>query len=479
MAKSIITVGLEIPGVKTKYASLNSKLSLLDFDISVFNPSIYSYYGYEKEYMGKPALNDSESFKLKEDLKHWRREILEAVKAGKTVFLLLNDLEEVFVATGKVSYTGTGRNRRGTRHVDLHSNYSIIPGGIDVVASKGKSMKLHGSNNILSTYWSELSELSEYRVLISGDGVKPLIITRTGEKIVGSRLMYENAPGSLFLLPYINFERDKFAEFDKEKEKDYWTKEAVQFGNRLLSAIVGVDKAAREDSQISVAPDWVDSELYMLPAEKQIQSELLLIETKLEAIQKEKEIKQQLLLEETVLKRLLYEKGKPLENAVRIALTLMGFKVSPFENSESEFDVVFECEDGRLIGEVEGRDSKSINIKKLRQLDMNINEDFDREHVTEMAKGALIGNAFRFSNPEARKEFFTEKCLTAANRSQIALIRSIDLFSVANFLSRKKSKVFSKNCRLEILNTTGVVVFPPFPRESKKKKDKLKVYDES
>lgn len=75
----------------------------------------------------------------------------------------------------------------------------------------------------------------------------------------------------------------------------------------------------------------------------------------------------------------------------------MGFRAEPFKDSNSEFDVVFESDEGRLIGEAEGKDSKAINVDKLRQLAMNIHEDLQREEVTKSAKGVLFGNGFRLS----------------------------------------------------------------------------------
>ena len=256
MAKSIITIGIDVPGEKTKCIPLESKLSLLDYNISIFDPDISTFYRYgSNSYQGKPCLSDYESFQLKEHLEHWRREIFEVIKAGKTVFLLLNELREVYVATGQETYSGTGRNRQTTRHVQLQTNYSFVPGSIDVVNSKGNSMRLHGSDNLLSTYWSELSDLSEYRVLISGEDVKPLIKTRSGEKIVGSCIRYKNSAGALILLPYIDFDREEYTEH--RKDGCYWTNEALQIGTRFISAIVSVDKVLRENTELSVAPDWV------------------------------------------------------------------------------------------------------------------------------------------------------------------------------------------------------------------------------
>ena len=56
----------------------------------------------------------------------------------------------------------------------------------------------------------------------------------------------------------------------------------------------------------------------------------------------------------------------------------MGFVASPYKEANSEFDVVFESAEGRLLGEAEGKDSKAISVDKLRQLVMNIHEDLQR-----------------------------------------------------------------------------------------------------
>jgi len=142
MARTVVSVGFEIPGGKAKDTSLNSKASLLDYDVAIINPNIVAFYGYGEKYLGKPCLTDSQSFELKEALGHWRREILQAVEAGKTVFLLLDTLQEVYVATGEKTYSGTGKNRQTNRFVTLETNYALVPGAIEIVNAKGQSMQL-------------------------------------------------------------------------------------------------------------------------------------------------------------------------------------------------------------------------------------------------------------------------------------------------------------------------------------------------
>jgi hypothetical protein len=466
MPKNIVIIGIDFPNDEVELKSLRSQTSLLDYDISVFNPDISSFYSYSTEkYLGKPALDDTNSFELQEQLAHWRREILEAIKVGKTVFLLLNELQEVYVATGKKEYSGTGRNRQTTKIVTPYSNYKLIPGEIDIVNSEGTSMKLCGSDNLLTTYWAELNGVSEFRVFVSGEGVRPLVTTKTGNKTVGAYLKYKDAPGTLVLLPYINLDRDDF--YYVRKDEAYFNKKAIQTCKQFISAISGVDDLLKEGREFTPAPDWVTQDKFVLPTEQKIRDKLLTLETKIDVIRNEKEKNQQALAEETDLKGLLYEKGKPLETAILKSLKLIGFEASPYHDSESEFDVVFESEEGRLIGEAEGKDNKPINIDKLRQLEMNIHEDFSRDEVKEMSKGALIGNAYRLSPPEYRGDFFTEKCLIASKRDNVALIRTTDLFYISKYLSAKKDKVFANKCRKAILNTVGVVVFPSIPEPYK------------
>jgi len=466
--KNIVSIGIEIPGVDVENIDLKSKDSLLDFDVVIINPDIYEFFGYScGNYLGKPCLDDSNSFLLKEHIEHWRREILEAINAGKNIFILLNKEQNVYVATGEKSYSGTGRNRQTTRHVTSTSNYQIIPRGINVTNSNGSAMKLSGKDNVLAPYWAAMEAVSEFRVLLDGEGIDPIVQTKTGQKTVGARLRFKNTEGNLFLLPYIEFEREEYTYTNEEDGKIYWTDEAIALGNRFVSSICALDKVLRSSGKLSAKPNWLAQEKFLLPKEEKIRRKLLEVEEQIGTLQNQKETLEQEIADETLIKRLLYEKGPPLEETARIALDLMGFTVSNFKDSESEFDVVFESPEGRVIGEVEGKDNKAVSIDKLRQLEMNIHEDFARAEVEDMAKGALIGNAFRLSEPTERGEFFTAKCITAANRSSTALISTVNLFYVAKYLSGKADKKFSKNCRKAILETTGIVYFPEIPETKK------------
>jgi hypothetical protein len=335
-------------------------------------------------------------------------------------------------------------------------------------------MRLYGRDNILTAYWAELEPVSEFRVYIDREGIRPLILTKIGDKTVAAYLKYKEAHGALILLPYINFDREDFTRTTKAGY-EHWTDKADQIGKKFISALVGIDNSLHQGQDSTPVPDWVSQDRYVLTREQYISNKLLTLETKLQSIQKEKEQLQQTLSIETEIKGLLYEKGPLLEAAILKSLNILGFECHQYRESDSEFDVVFESKEGRFIGEAEGKDNKAVNIDKLRQLQMNIHEDFSRDEVDNMAKGALIGNAYRLLPPEQRGDFFTQKCLIAANRSDTALVKTDDLFYISRYLSAKKDKAFAKKCRKAILQTIGLVIFPDIPELEPQSSQRLSI----
>jgi hypothetical protein len=468
--KKIISVGFYFPGDVVDYVGFNSDTSLLDADIIIYSPNIFEYsHHYDSLYQGKPALNDSASFALQEKTAHWRRELKDACDAGKTIFIFLNKFEEVFVSTGDKQFSGTGRNRVTTNIVKNYDNYQSIPFALDSVNSKGSSMILSKDSALISSYWKTFSESSKYHVYLKGKVSSPLIKTKTGDRTVGAIVRFKSGSGAFILLPYLDTDIDEFEE-ERDDGSVYWTQAAIEFGTKLRSSLVEISKAIRQSASLTPAPDWVSDEKYDLPNEIKLREKLLKVESKIQKLQKEKQTTKEALIDEGKLKRLLFEKGKPLESSIVDALKVLGFNATQYQDDKSEFDVIFECLEGRLLGEAEGKDGKQININKLRQLEMNIHEDFERDEVKDIAKGVLLGNAFRLLPLEERDEnFFTDKCVTASRRNKTALVRTPDLFLVASYLLSHKNKTFAKKCRNTILKSIGgLVKFPNIPKKKEK-----------
>lgn len=476
--KTIGSVGCEIPGSLSEYVPFDSRSSLLEWDIVVFNPNFKDFVGtYHEWYRGKPSLSDAASELLRESTQHWRRELGETLKAGKNIYIFLPELEEVYIDTGERQHSGTGRNRETTRIVSLFNNYEVLPFGIEVTASEGRGMTLTTAGAFLSDYWRQFAEFSIYRVLLSGKTGTSLVVTKSGNKTVGALVSSPDAAGSFVLLPHLDLADARFVrqvkkakptkppgeDDDDEEAKYVWTSEGQKFGSQLAEALLSIDAGLRHSAELTPPPRWTMDPAYTLPKEASLREELLAIEKKLDSLTKEREQKKRQVAEESILRRLLFEKGPRLEAAIIQGLSLLGFKASRYRDSQSEFDIVFEAVEGRVIGEAEGKDNKAINIDKLRQLEMNLHEDFARDCVDQIAKGALFGNAFRLLPLSERPDFFTAKCISGAKRIGCALVRTPDLFLVARYLSDHEDGDFAQRCRAALMASAGDLVSFPIP----------------
>lgn len=467
MAKQILTVGVDLATDAVSEEDFDSRTSLLDWDIILFRPSIESWISYRDQYKGKPSLDDQASFKIKEASEHWRREIKQAFESGKTIVVFLPAIQEVYIDTGERRYSGTGRNRSTTRIVDLFNNYQCIPLDLNPVNANGTLVKLAFKGaEVLAPYWSEFAEYSEYCVLIQNNECPPTMQTRNGDKTVGTLLRHQKSGGSIVCLPDIDFYQEGFLESEDGDKGTEWTGDARKFAARLVSSIVGLDAALQAEGESTPEPGWAVDPRFALGLELTLRSKLLEVESELERVQRNKEDVLRQLADAGSLRGLLYEKGKALEKVVIAALKLLGFDAKPFREGASEFDVVFESTEGRLIGEAEGKDSKAINVDKLRQLAMNLHEDLQREEVTAPAKGVLFGNAYRLTAPDSRTEqAFTDKCIVAAKSNGTALLATSELFHASQYLSSRSDGTFASACRQAILNGTGVISLPKAPVE--------------
>lgn len=460
MSKSILTVGLDLASPDTKYEDFRSRVSLLDWDIVLFRPLINEFWGaYVDHYQGKPSLDDSSSFQLKEACEHWRREIKQAVETGKTVIVYLPAVQEIYIDTGERRYSGTGRNQKTTRIVAPYTNYATVPVDLKPVNASGTAMKLAPLGaEILAPYWAEFATASEYKVLLTGDAVRPCIATKNGDKAVSTIVRSKASSGSLVLLPDIDFYPDTF--FKQQAKEQVWTHSAKQFAAKLVGCVVALDKALHASADVTPEPDWASDQQFVLEPERKLRSELLEAESHVEEAQRRLEATQTALRTAGRLRALLYEKGKPLESAIVDALTKLGFSAAPYKDTQSEFDVVFQSVEGRLLGEAEGKDTKAINVDKLRQLSMNIHEDLQREEVEKPAKGVLFGNGYRLTRPEDREPQFTEKCISAALSSSTALVSTSELFRVTQHLAEQPDDAFASACREAIFSGVGLVTLP-------------------
>ncbi|MGV1782286.1 hypothetical protein ACQZ61_19930 [Agrobacterium vitis] len=466
MPKKILTVGFSLAGEDIEFADFTEKKSLLDWDIVLFRPDVsdFTKYRYDNsEYMGKLALNDRKSFEMREANAHWRREIAQAVEAGKLVVGFLTPPVEVFAATGTKSTSGTGRNQKVTRHVEQITNYDCLPVTSRWTATQGTAMALAaGARNLLAPYWKQFGQSSQYNVVWDSNAKGVCVQTEHGQKPVGLFLKGTVSAGALLLLPDMDFIAEKFFVEDEE-EGEVWSPAGEQFSASLIGEIVALSKAIASDGEKTPQPEWASADEFALAPEIELRQQLLQTETELEKAQRAKEELSRQLEDAGQLRALLFEKGKPLEAAIITALKVLGFKAEPYEDGKSEFDAVFDSAEGRLLGEAEGKDNKAVNIEKLRQLSTNLHEDLQREEVHQLAKGILFGNGYRLTKPGERETQFTDKCITSATSMSYGLVSTDRLYAAAQYLSGTSDEEFARRCRVAMIEMSGIVRFPDVP----------------
>ena len=464
MAKvEIMSVGAEIPGDIAEYVPFNSSRSLLDADIILFEPRLdYHIDELSPIYQGKPSLSDRSSVQTRAAIQHWRSELQHAFKAGKTIFIFLPAPEEVYAKTGTEEFSGTGRNQQVIQHVGPVSNYEALPISFSQrTSATGTKVKLTREGSLLAAYWKAMADYSSYEVRYEWEKGTPLILTHTGNHCVSSLL--RGKTGNVVVLPILVHDEHKFKDWSDEYSYE-WTKEAIKWGKSLITCLVEIHKTLRRTAGRTPAPEWSKSDVYTIQTEIQILKRIDEIDAATLKLAEERRDLSQELDRESLPRALLYESGKALETAVIDALRTLGFEAESYTDDSSEFDVVFIANEGRFLGEAEGRNNAPINIDKLQQLERNIQEDFARPDVDAYAKGVLFGNPHRLTEPSDRGVLFTKKAIEAAKRTGIALVHTPDLFPIIQYLKKRKNASLAKRTRQVILDASGEQVkFPSIP----------------
>lgn len=456
-------MGYEVPTDDIIEIELTSKQSLLDADIVLFEPHIANDYG-DTEYQGKPCLSDRNSHIWKEAISHWHGEIRDAVTAEKLVIVMLPAPVSVYVATGEHTYSGSGRNRATTRHVATLSSLQAIPVSADFRSASGKEMILDAKARAFAPLWDQFSHLAKYETVIENCNLMPLLRTRSGGRLVGC--FAKKGKGALVLLPKIDFDIPEFTQKAHDHGRSFttWNDGALKAGHALVSALVNFDATLKSEAAQTPLPAWATSNAYRIAVEDRLSRQIEEKTAAIAKLEKERDDLEDALGQAGQLRDLLFEQGDKLEVAILEALALFGFAAHKVDDGETEFDAVFECDEGRCIGEAEGRDNRDINITKFSQLERKIAEDFAREDVLEHAKGVLFGNPHRLLAPKDRPGDFTAKCVSAATRIGAALVRTADMFEPAKYISETQDLDYAKRCRQSILATRGaVVLFPIIP----------------
>ena len=461
--KDILSIGFEIPGHSENHIPFGSSKSFMDADIIIISPEeIYPSGDWIRFSSGGGCYDTGTSNKYSKNSSSLKKEVSDSLKLGKTVFIFLAGKKEFLLATN-VTHPRKGENLYSTI---TKTNYDFLPIKIGNITSASGKRVIFNGNQVLSEFNRNFSGYLKYESYIENS--ENATITYHGKdksKILGAIIKVDS--GHLVILPQIHYEYNAFVEYDKKTNKKLWNDKAIKFGNKLSDVLKGIDTQLSSNNEKTPPPKWSLDEIYSTKKSLGIENQIKNSLAKIEEVKKKIEKFNQQLESENKLKDLLFEQGKPLENAVTKALDILGYKAENYNDGELELDHVIESpEKIRYIGECEGKDTKDINITKFRQLLESLNADFAREDVEEKAYGILFGNPQRLLEPSKRILDFTKKCKTGAEREKIALVKTTDLFVVANFLQQNKNERFKKDCRKAISDGLGKIVnFPSLPNK--------------
>lgn len=212
----------------------------------------------------------------------------------------------------------------------------------------------------------------------------------------------------------------------------------------------------------SPKPDWLND--IVVPGQEVLQPKLNGINKSIEDLRSEAEQIDSKLQQLEKWKYLLYEQGEHrLRPIVRNALSIVG--IQDKSDIEQIADGFFVCEYGDAILEVEGS-KNPIKIEKISQL-IKDRANYSTDKQATSPKGILVGNPFREEPLDNRppkdshKKLFTKELLQTAEKQDIVVILSTDLYNIASLSLRGQIPDERKReIRKLIFESTGLLKLP-------------------
>lgn len=425
----IITVGYFIEKNNILNISMNSNNTLLDGDIIIIDPGNIDWINEENKYKygGRNLINI---------IDNKTREISTLLKHGKIILVFLSPVCKF-------------ESKKGFNDYITITNYDFLPEPLKyylkyyIIEGKGSRIK-NDSKEYLSDIYKTWKNNFEYYAYMSEDFekkdnkirnylFKDFMLRNKTDNLVGFAININK--GNIFFIPYITYINSKDSP------------------ERMIDVVINLCRPFLEKDLKTPEPEWCKGKKYIISGEKNLESRIKKQNKRINVLNKKVD---ELILQKTNLtdfRKLLYEKGPQLERVVRRAFEVIGFNVSRFIKEDMEHDIILESEEGRIIGEIEGKDNDAIHINKFDQLNRVIDEDFKDKGL--YSEGILIGNAYRMMLIKERKKTFHEKVIISAKRKNIGLISTVELFNaVKKILSSSNNKI-KKEFRMQIFNSLG------------------------
>ena len=411
MSKKIASLGLTFEGSSITNSSFNSRSALMDYDLIILFPHSHTKIS---------------------DITYWNQEIENFLRQGKNIYIFVfpenNNILDIlpFSFVDRIYKTGSGVYKQQKSVLD----------------------KFYETYKDRFTYYMTYSQTSpESQIIFTGTDKT---------HILGSVLTLESKSHCV-LLPCVN----TIAPYN-----DIFYINSSTESELLIDIIIDIDNQLSTKDTKNPPPEWVQNPIYNSPTEISTINEIETIKNNIKQLEQREEELSIMLDKEQEFKGLLFETGKSLENIIIASLHILGYVAENFTKGEDEIDVIFKSQEELIYcGECEGKNEKAIGVSKFRQLLEHT--ALYKEHL-EFQKdvyGVIFGNASRLQELETREEFFTEHCITGAEKNNFILIKTPDLYPIVQYLrEHDDDDAFKKQCRDAIHNGLGgIVQFPNIP----------------
>ena len=446
-ADIIVFAKQRLLGINTEFESLNydnfdentftSSISFLDYDTVVISTNYISSLYSEAStspYQNKRLLSEYASNQIKEDYKIIKDQLIEQLKQGKNVFVLMGSNENCYIYTGEKQYSGTGKNARQTNIVTEFDTYSFLPIKISATHVYGKRTEICG-NQPYADFFKKSKECYQYAAYFSVPQSSALLKVQGSSKTVSAVFEYEN--GKIVLLPFPYYE-------DDYTEKKYRKKYGMIYLNSLL------DLSTRLSASVDdyVLPVW--SNCFSILNEAAECEKLEKDFQKLQRLQKSIEKQEELVRQIQRYKTLITSSGDQLEEIIKLVLAELGFSL--FEAEKGRSDIIARYREVDIVVEVKGV-TKSAAEKHAAQLEKWVAQFTEENKRT--PKPLLIVNGFCDTPLLERVEnVFPNQMLKYCEARNHALITTTQLLCLY-IETRRNPSCLDERLR-ELLSTVGI-----------------------
>lgn len=436
----------KILGIGTPFYSLDyigftdvdfhSATSFMDYDAVVINTrSLALEYGLTcpDTYNGKLCLPVDASFKMKEDFARTRTQIIEFLKQGKNVFVVMTKNEDCYIHTGESSYSGTGKNARKTNFVAEFDVFSFLPIKIKPTFVSGRSVNVV-CRSPYSTFFQATKEVMCYEAFFTAPKETTLLTMLNSDKAVSAAFEYEK--GKIIILPSFCFPTSDTSESEEDK-----------YGKIYLDALFELNHSLMSNADSYSLPLWTDGIKILAEEdqEKKLEQDL----KKLENIKAEIATREALITKIRRKKILLAASGTTLEEVVKETLQEIGFALHEAEVGRS--DIIASYEGVYVVAEIKGV-SKSAAEKHAAQLEKWVAQFMEeKEHSP---KALLIVNGYCDTPLSDRtEEVFPDQMLKYCKSREHALITTTQLLCL--YIEIKNNPACAKERITEMLSCVG------------------------